>query len=295
MNNDKTNGKKISVIGICGESVFLEVDHFNEVGETVISYKKYIEAGGKGVNQAVALARLGANVNYMTYFGDDEGGRYCTEFIKGEGINTVVRMKNVPSDYGVIITDKTGENRVTVYSGASALANKDDVLAFEDCIKESEFLLLQLESNLECLIAAVDIAYKHGVKVILNPAPPKEIPLDTLEKIWLFTPNESESKSLFKNFTPERAVVTLGGKGAMVIENGKETFIPSKKIKVVNTTGAGDTFNGALAYKLLCGESLVDSTRFAVLASAYKVAHPYVMAGIPNKYQLEDFEKELEK
>ncbi len=271
----------VSVIGLCGWSVFLKVNKFNENGETVMAEKMHSETGGKGINQAVALARLGVSVNYFTVLGDDEEADKCEAYLRREGVNyKTVRKKGASTDYGSIITDKTGENRVIVYAGASASVTKEDIYSFEKEISESEYLLLQLEFNDDALFAAFEIADKYGVKVILNPAPARNVSADILKRAYLLTPNEQESGVLFRTFNPARAVVTLGAKGARIIENGKATDIPAEKVKVKNTTGAGDCFNAGLCYGLLRGGSLKDATRFAVEYSGKKVEAEYVTTEI---------------
>ncbi|MCI6443905.1 MAG: PfkB family carbohydrate kinase [Clostridia bacterium] len=272
----------VSVIGLCGWSVFLKVNKFNENGETVMADKMHSEVGGKGVNQSVALARLGVNVNYFTVLGDDEEADKCEEYFRREGLKyKTVRKKGVNTDYGSIITDKTGENRVIVYAGASALVTKEDIYSFEKEISESEYLLLQLEFNDDALLAAFDLADKYGVKVILNPAPARTVSTDILKRAYILTPNEQESGILFRSFSPVRAVVTLGAKGSRIIENGTTTDIPAEKVKVKNTTGAGDCFNAGLCYGLLRGGSLKDAARFAVEYSGKKVEAEYVTTEIP--------------
>lgn len=277
----------ISVIGICGESIFMKLDHFHEVGETVVTNNIHIEAGGKGINQALTLASLGAKVNYLTALGKDDYAKQCENVFKDAGLNYRIAYKDgVSTDVGIILTDKTGENQVTVYSGASARLNADDVYGFEDEIANSEFLLMQLECDLSVLKTGIELAKKHGVKVILNPAPAKKIPDELFKDIWLFTPNEQESELLFETYKANNAVITLGKKGAKIIEGDKETIVPIYPAKRVNTTGAGDVFNGALCYMLLKGENLVEAVKFANCASSIKVESSYVLDGIPSLKQV---------
>ncbi len=279
---------RISVIGICGESIFMRLDHFHEVGETVVTDNIHIEAGGKGINQALTLASLGADVSYLTALGKDAYAVECEKVFKNAGLKYKIAYKDgVKTDVGIILTDKTGENQVTVYSGASKLLNRQDVYSFEEEIANSEYLLMQLECSDEVLKAGVELAKKHGVKVVLNPAPAREIDVEILKDVYLLTPNEIESQTLLKYYTPNNLVVTLGKKGAKVIENGVEKYVgPCPGVRK-NTTGAGDVFNGALCYKLLKGASLVDAVKFGNAASSFKIESNYVLDGIPTLKEVE--------
>ena len=274
---------RISVIGICGESIFMRLDHFHEVGETVVTDNIHIEAGGKGINQALTLASLGADVSYLTALGNDSYAKECEKVFKEAGLKYQIAYKDgVKTDVGIILTDKTGENQVTVYSGASKLLNANDVYAFEEHIANSEYLLMQLECSDEVLKAGVELAKKHDVKVILNPAPARAIDPDILKDIYMFTPNEMESKIIFENYLPKRYVVTLGKNGAMCCaSNGTKTIIPPCPGVRKNTTGAGDVFNGAFCYKLLNGGTLIEAVMFGNAASSYKIESNYVLDGIP--------------
>ena len=274
---------RVSVIGICGESIFMRLDHFHEVGETVVTNNIHIEAGGKGVNQALTLAKLGADVSFLTALGKDAYAEECEKVFANAGLNYQIAYKDgVKTDVGVILTDKTGENQVTVYSGASKMLNANDVYAFEEHIANSEYLLMQLECSDEVLQAGVELAKKHGVKVILNPAPARAVSEDILKDIYTFTPNEMESEILFKHYVPKKYVVTLGKKGAKCIEgDGNEVYVEPCPGVRKNTTGAGDVFNGAFTYALLTGKTFVDAVKFGNAASSYKIESNYVLDGIP--------------
>ncbi|MBO5712943.1 MAG: ribokinase [Clostridia bacterium] len=283
---------RVSVIGICGESIFMRLDHFHEVGETVVTDNIHIEAGGKGVNQALTLAKLGADVSFLTALGNDAYAKECEKVFADAGLKYQIAYKTgVKTDVGVILTDKTGENQVTVYSGASKMLNANDVYAFEEHIANSEYLLMQLECSNEVLKAGVEIAKKHGVKVILNPAPARAVSEEILKDIYYFTPNELESEILFKHYVPTKYVVTLGKKGAKCVDENGEVFVDACPGVRKNTTGAGDVFNGAFVYALLNGKSFIDATKFGNAASSYKIESNYVLDGIPT---LEEVNKRVE-
>ena len=279
----------ISVIGICGESIFMRLDHFNKPGETVVTDNIHVEAGGKGANQALTVASLGGKVNYLTALGKDEYGKACEEVFKRAGFNYKIAFKDgVKTDVGVIFTDKSGENQVTVYTGASSKLCAEDVYAFEDKIKESEYLLMQLECSDEVLRVGAELAEKHGVKIILNPAPARVVDAEILKKVYLLTPNEIEAELLLKYAKPKNLIITLGKRGARVIADGIDEVIPCVPAKPQNTTGAGDVFNGALAYAICSGKDIVSAVKFANAASSVKVESRYVLDGIPTIEEVEE-------
>ena len=273
---------KISVIGICGNSVFMYADHFHQKGETLVADSIFEEIGGKGINQAVAAKRMGAEVTFLCAIGDDENGRKSIQAAKKEGINAFFKIKHgKATPLAFILTDKNGENRVTVHK--SAELDADDVSSFENEIAKSDILLLQQEVPQEVNEKAVEIAEKYGVKVILNPAPIREISDRMAEKVFAVTPNQQEMQAIdisrFKN-----CITTLGDAGCLI--NGK-TAVPSIKVKAVDTTGAGDTFNGTLAVCIAEGMSLEDASRWAVAASGLSVSKKYVLNSIPYRNEVE--------
>lgn len=273
---------KISVIGICGNSVFMYVDHFHQKGETLVADSVFEEIGGKGINQAVAAKRMGAEVSFLCAIGDDENGRKSVAAAKEEGINAHFKIKcGKTTPLAVILTDKKGENRVTVYK--SAELDPYDVCSFEDEIAKSDILLLQNEVPEEVNQKAVEIARKHGVKVILNPAPIREISDEMAKSVFAVTPNQQEVQAInpkrFKN-----CITTLGEDGCLI--NGK-TKISAIRVRAVDTTGAGDTFNGVFAVCVADGMSLEDASKFAVVASGISVGKKYVLNSIPYHNEVE--------
>lgn len=293
---------KIAVLGLCGNSVFLNVDHFHVPGETVHAQGLYAEPGGKGYNQAVAAARLGAEVTFLGCIGDDADGRTCMDFLEKEGITPVPQiLKEVPSAYACILTDKDGENRVTVFSGAAQHLTPEFIREQEAVIAESDLLLLNNEYPQSCNLAAVEIARHYGVRVVYNPAPARQVSAEFLAKCDIITPNLSETAVLigaaetnlstlareFRERGLPNAVITLGGDGAAVLEGERAVHIPACKAKAVDTTGAGDTFTAALSVALLEGKPLTDAAVWAANAAALSVAKQYVMPGLPTREALE--------
>lgn len=297
---------QVTVLGLCGNSVFMTVDHFHRPGETVSALGRYAEPGGKGYNQAVAAARLGAKTAFVTCIGDDSDGKMCMDFLQQEGILPLPQTEpGIPSAYACILTDKDGENRVTVFRGAADLLSPDFVLLQEDILARSKFLLLNNEYPQSCNEAAMALAKKHGVKVIYNPAPARPVSPEFLSGCYLITPNLSETAVLLGQEAADpkalasalrqcgiaNAAVTLGGDGALLVTQDAALLYPARKVKALDTTGAGDTFTGALTAALLEDDCLERAVCLAINAAALSVSKQYVMPGLPTREALEaDFQ-----
>ena len=280
--------EKVAFVGICGQSVFLKGEAIAKVGETRLIDELHIELGGKGINSAYTTHKLGGNVAFFTALGKDSFSTECKEFFNRESLKTcIVEKDGVKSDYGVIINDADGNNCVSVYLDASSKICEKDLDRFEQEIKESSYLVTQAEMNDEVLLKIANICKESGTKIIFDPSPQRVFPKEFLETVWLFTPNETEYENLFKQIIPKRAIVTKGANSVELIEDGKKTIFPVEKISVRNTTGAGDVFNGALAYALSAGKAFDEAIRFAIKAAAYKVQSLYVMDGIPSMEDLQ--------
>ncbi len=273
---------RIAVIGICGNSQFMTVDHFHENGETLVADSVFNEIGGKGINQAVAAARMGATVSFLAAIGDDAAGEECRRAAVREGIDGhFTAIAGVPTTFAIILTDKTGENRVTEYKGAQLTAA--DVAGFEAAIADSDFLLIQQEVPEEVNLAAVRLAVKHGTKVILNPAPIRSVPDEIAAAVYAVTPNEQEKQAIaIGRF--RHCVTTLGARGCQI---DGDTVVSALPVKAMDTTGAGDTFNGVLAVMLADGVSLEEACRYAVTASGISVTRRYVLNAIPTRDEIE--------
>lgn len=272
---------KVAVIGIVGNSVFLPVEKFHEGGETVEAIDIHFEPGGKGFNQAVAAARYGAEVSFLAAVGKD-GYNSIRAFLDGENIGSVLVKKDTATAFAAIITDKSGSNRVTVYQGAQL--DTEDVWLFEEHIKTADILLLTNETDEGINIRAIEIAKKNGVKVILNPAPSRPCCDFILENVDLFTPNEHETAGL----DGKNLITTLGARGCHIGET--DTHIPAVSVgQVVDTTGAGDTFNGVLAAELARGANVNTAVKSANLASSISVTGKYAVSAIPTKETIERY------
>ena len=270
---------RIAVIGIIGNSVFLPVERFHEGGETVEASSVHFEPGGKGFNQAVAAARCGASVSFLAAVGCENRKEFA-DFLDNEKISHTLVFKEESTAFAAIVTDKSGNNHVTVYQGAQLSA--DDVLPFEEEIKNADILLLNNEVSEEVNIAAIKIAKKNGVKCILNPAPTRASDKFILDNIDLFTPNEHETLGIEDN---ENVVITLGKKGCLV--KYTDELIPAASSgRTVDTTGAGDTFNGVLCAMLAKGENIANAARIANKAASVGVTRKYAVSSIPEKHEI---------
>ena len=274
---------KIAVIGICGNSFFLSVDHFHKVGETLIADAMFEEIGGKGINQAVAASRMGAEVSLLAAIGDDSNGNACINAAQENRLKADFAIKKgEKTTIAFILTDKDGENRVTGMHGAKLCVA--DVEGFERQIKEANILLLQQEVPIEVNEKAVEIAKRYGTKVILNPAPAREISQVIADNVFLVTPNEVEQEAIrTQNF--KNCITTLGSKGCLI---NNETEIPSLNVKAVDTTGAGDTFNGVLAVCIAEGKDFESAAKYATVAAGLSVSRKYVLNSIPYRDEIED-------
>lgn len=284
---------RIAVIGLVGRSMFFDVPRFHAGGETITARSLYEEWGGKGFNQAVAAARQDAAVAFLGAVNAADV-KPLKAFCDREGVRATLVAKKKPTATAAILTDGTGETRVTVYPGAALEAK--DVDGFAGSIALSDFLLLNNEVSEAVNLAAVEIAKKYDVKVIFNPAPARKLPKAILESVAIFTPNEFEEDSLeHRAGSLERrgvekleaqsskllaeVVTTLGAKGCCIRSTGET--IPAPTVKAVDSTGAGDTFNAVLAVRLADGDSLREACVAANAAAAQSVTVRYVMPSLP--------------
>jgi ribokinase len=271
---------KIAVIGLVGNSAFLSVDKFHEGGETIHARSVHFEPGGKGYNQAVAAARYGAAVSFLGAVGKD-GYESIRAFSEAEGIEAMLVKKQDATAFAAIITNAEGANQVTVYPGARLDAA--DVSLFERQIAEADVLLINNEVPEEVNVRAVEIAKANGTRVILNPAPARKTSPYILENVSLFTPNEHETEGLEKK---ANLVVTLGAKGCLLKETGET--VPAVHVgDTVDTTGAGDTFNGVLAVMLAEGATLREAAERASIASGIGVTRKFAASSIPTKADID--------
>ena len=271
---------QVCVIGLAGTSAFLRVPRFHEGGETVHAEELHVEYGGKGFNQAVAAARRGAKVAFLAAVGaEDEVPMGAV--LEGEGIVHRLAVKQGASAYAAILTDPSGETHVTVYPGVRL--DVADVDAFEGEIAEASILLLTNEVPEAVNVRAMELAAKHSTKVVFNPAPSRPLPESIVRGAWLFTPNAFETAGLESN---GNVVETRGAEGCFIRATGR--LVPAAQVgPVVDTTGAGDTFNGVLAAELAAGSDLERACAAANAAAGESVTKRYVLPSIPRAVHAE--------
>ena len=259
--------------------MFFSVPRFHSGGETVHATGFYEEWGGKGFNQAVAAARQGARVSFLGKAGSEADASVIEAFCEEEGIAPHIYFSKPavePTACAAILTDGTGETRVTVFPGARL--DVADVAPFAAAISSADILLLTNEVPEAVNVRAAEIASAAGVKVILNPAPARVLPSAIAGRIFLFTPNEFEESALGE--VGGEVVTTLGAKGCRIRSTGE--IVPAPPVKAIDSTGAGDTFNGVLAVRLAEGASLRDACIAANAAAAQSVAVRYVLPSVPH-------------
>lgn len=285
----------ITVVGSLNIDLTVTTKKYPELGETIMGESFQTNFGGKGANQALAAAKLGGDVQMVGCVGDDSFG----EDYKNHLTNAGIIVEHVETVTGVAtgianITVSEGDNAIVVVSGANYKLTPEMIVEKEELIANSSVVVLQLEVPVETVEKVLEIANKHHVTSILNPAPFHELPEKFLEMATYLTPNEHEAKGLmdsqyFSNKYLNKLIVTIGAQGAAFYQDGKKQIVPAPAVDVVDTTGAGDTFNGALAYFLDAGNRLEEAIRKAVYAASLSVTKFGAQGGMPTLGELEEF------
>lgn len=297
---------KIVVIGSANTDLVVQTERMPAPGETILGGRFMMAAGGKGANQAVAAARLGGEVTFVARVGTDLFGEQALAGYRAERMDVrhVVRDAEAPSGVALICVDRAAENSIAVAPGANERLSPADVDRAEAEIAAADFVVLQLEVPISTVVHAAEVAARHGVRVILNPAPAAAVPDELLRHCFLLTPNSSECARLtgmpvHNAADAERAadallargvqhvVVTLGGEGALIKGTGICERIAARSVAAVDTTGAGDTFNGALAVALSEGRTLCEAARFATAASSIAVTRMGAQSSVPRREEVD--------
>ncbi len=290
----------IYVIGSSNTDMVVKSDRLPKPGETIIGGTFFMNAGGKGANQAVAAARLGGRVTFIANVGNDLFGQQAIAHFRTEGINTqfVTTDPQLPSGVALINVNKRGENSITVAPGANGQLQFEKVEIGLNDATASSIILIQLEIPLATVEMAIRQSTGKGHRVILNPAPAQKIRKEMLKDVFLITPNESEAQQLTGIKVTTRksmeksaekllglgvanVIITLGAKGAYLHTPDMKEIIPAPKVKAVDTTGAGDCFNGALAVALSKGSPMIKAVVFAVKAASVSVTRKGAQASMP--------------
>ncbi|WPS87287.1 ribokinase [Brevibacillus halotolerans] len=304
---------RIAVIGSLNMDVVVEAPRQPKMGETISGDHVHFIPGGKGANQAAACARLGAQTSMIGSLGRDAFGDSLEQAMKQEGIqvSTIKRVENAPTGIASILLAE-GDNQIIVVAGANAHTSMTDVDLHADTVKAADIVLLQLEIPIETVVHTAKLAKEAGKTVILNPAPAQKLPDELFGYIDVMTPNESELyllTGLEQNQATDKAttlsaamkalhakgvkhvVTTLGATGSAYLMNG-ETFgtIASHKVQVVDTTGAGDSYNAGLAYALASGQSIPEAVEFASIVSALAVTKLGAQQGMPTMKEVLAFQ-----
>ena len=301
---------KIVVIGSSNTDMVVKTSHLPAGGETVLGGDFFMNAGGKGANQAVAAARQGNRVVFVAKTGDDLFGRQVRVALEQDNINTdyVFVDKEHPSGVALITIDKDAENCIVVASGANMYLSKEDIDKAKDEICSANVVLMQLESPIQTVEYAAKIASEAGVRVILNPAPAPAEPLseELLKNLYLITPNRSEASRItginvkdvhsaqqaaqvLYDMGVKNVIITLGSDGSLVYDGAMFMRIEATKVEAVDTTAAGDTYNGVLASALSEGRSVIDSANEASVASAISVTRMGAQPAAPTREEIRKF------
>lgn len=297
--------KNILVIGSSNMDMVARVKRFPLPGETILGGKFLMNQGGKGANQAVTVSRLSGDTNFICKVGEDAIGKQMADLFIAEGIQPdgVLKDNENPSGVAIIMVDERAENSIVVASGANANLLPKDIDGLMELVKNADYILMQLEIPLETIAYVTDIASTWGKKVILNPAPMAELPDALLGKLYAITPNRIEAECLtgikiedseslsrvgraIYDKGVENVIITLGADGAFIY-NGEEKLVPAIKTTPVDTTGAGDVFNGAFTVALSEGKDIPSAVKFANKASSISITREGAILSVPYRKELE--------
>ena len=296
---------KIVVIGSTNTDMVIKSDHLPVPGETLLGGTFFMNPGGKGANQAVAASRLGGIVTFISKTGYDIFGEQSVQNLKNEGINTeymAVDPEN-PSGIALINVDSKAENCIVVAPGANMTLKPDDIDKAIKQIELAEIVLLQLEIAIETVEYGAQIAFRNKRKVILNPAPAQKLSDSLLKTLYILTPNETEAEILtgikvtdidsaeiaagiLRNKGVEIVIITMGANGAFIHTDSLAELIPAPGVKAVDTTAAGDTFNGALAVAVSEDFDIEEAVKFANKAASIAVTKFGAQASIPYRSEV---------
>ena len=288
---------KIAVIGSINKDMVLEIGRIPLKGETIKCNKVTYFSGGKGANQAVAMAKLGAEVEMFGCVGDDFNGTEMIQNLKNFNIKTenIKILENVPTGLAIISVGEN-DNTIIVVAGAN---EKVDIAYFDsikDKVKNYDLVVLQCEIPLETVSYVIDYCYENKIKVVLNPAPALNLPQNIIDKVNYMIPNENEAKIIFNENEveniikkyPEKVIISMGEKGILTsLKNGDILKIPARKTNVVDTTGAGDTLNGAFSFQIAKGKNIKEALEYANICASLSIEKFGAQSGMPTRNEVE--------
>jgi ribokinase len=306
---------KIVVVGSYVVDLMSRTPHLPKPGETVLGGPFKMGPGGKGGNQATAAARCGSEVTFITKLGQDLFGKDALEHFTREKVDTqFIKVDSEESTGAALIAvDDQSENCIVVALGACGKITEADVLEGEERFKEADVVLLQLETSIEAVVTSVELAAKYHVPVILNPAPYQEFPYEILKKVQYITPNETEASLLtgvavndeasaleaakrLHEMGVQTVIITLGSKGAYLYNGGEHgQLVSGFKVDAIDTTGAGDAFNGGFAHALSIGTPIVEAMTFANSVAALSVTKIGTAPAMPYREEIDQFLSVVQK
>jgi len=306
-------GKRVLVYGSFVVDLTSRSNGLPVPGQTVLGNSFQLGPGGKGSNQAVAAHRAGADVTFVTKLGDDVFAKTALDFYEKEGMDTshILIGKDMETGVALILVDEeNGQNEIVVVIGACGKITPEDVDKARSLIESADYLLLQLEINFEALFRIIRIAHEAGVQIILNPAPAAVIPEEILRMIHIITPNETEAQALtgvvVANETDARraaeiflqkgvhnVVITLGALGSFATDGSRSELLPRIPVEAVDTTGAGDAFNGGLIMALAEGMDLFTALRYGNVTGALSVTKLGTAPSMPGREQIDRLYQEM--
>ncbi|MBP2248722.1 ribokinase [Paenibacillus xylanexedens] len=288
---------KICVIGSSSMDLVVTSSRRPGAGETVLGDSFKTVPGGKGANQAVAAARLGAEVAMIGRVGDDAFGKDIVENFRANAVNTqnVKPVTHLESGTAHIILAE-GDNSIVVVEAANREVTPAYVDEAAEVIRDADIVLIQQEIPEETVVHVSALCAKFGTPLLLNPAPARTLPQEVIDNAAYITPNEHEAEILFQGMSPAQALrqypnklfITEGSKGVRYFDGTEEILVPTYKVEAVDTTGAGDTFNAAFAVALAEGKALQESIRFANRAASLSVTKFGAQGGMPTRDEVEE-------
>ncbi|GMA48001.1 ribokinase [Tetragenococcus muriaticus] len=283
---------KVTVVGSINIDFLIQTNRIAKKGETVEGESFSTNFGGKGANQAVSAAKLGAQVHMIGAVGEDEFGQALIDNLKKYNINTdYIKVKPGEPSGAAFIRLYKGDNSIIYVPGANSAVSYQDVREAENVLLTSDIVIVQNELPRETVEYLVDFCYKRDITILLNPAPARPISKEYIDKLNFFTPNETEFSVIFGDkkvedvlsMYPNKIIITLGSEGAMFHDGEKMVHIPALEVdEIVDTTGAGDTFNGAFAYAQQSSLTIEEAVTFANLTSSVSIQKFGAQTGAPS-------------